>query len=67
MNKPSSTIQAATLAGLAMAVVWQVLAEFFGVTASELLVSSSTALASGVVGYFWPERVYPEGWKDGPG
>jgi hypothetical protein len=65
MNQPSSTITAAFLAAQGMAILWAVAAEFFGITASEFLVSSSTGFVAGLVGYFWPERVYPDGFPSG--
>lgn len=58
MNKPSSTITAAGLAGMGMTVVWGVVFTFFpDFTAHPTLISGSTALASAIVGYYKKERV----------
>lgn len=57
MNKPSSTITAATLAGMAAAVVWELVATFTEVEPTAGLISGSTALAAGFVGYLKRERV----------
>lgn len=57
MNKPSSTIQAATLAGMATSVVWELIATFTEVTLSAGLIAASVALVSGAVGYFKKENV----------
>ncbi len=57
MNTPSSTIQAATLAGMAVAVVWELVATFTTVTLSAGLIAASVALVSGGVGYFKKENV----------
>lgn len=57
MNKPSSTITAATLAGMGVALVWELVATFTDVTLSAGLISASTVFASSFVGYFKKERV----------
>lgn len=57
MNKPSSTITAATLAGSAMTVVWGLVGTFTTASPTPMLVAGSVALASGLVGYFTPEKV----------
>jgi len=57
MNKPSSTIQAATLAGMAAALVWELVATFTGINPTPGLVSGSTALVAGLVGYWKRENV----------
>lgn len=59
MKKPSSTITAATLAGMAIAVVWEVIATFTEFVPTPGLISSSTALVSGLVGYYKRENVLP--------
>ena len=59
MNRPSSTITAATLAGLAAAVVWELVATFTTAIPTPGLIAGSTALAAGVVGYFKREKVLP--------
>lgn len=60
MNQPSSTITASFLAGMGMSLLWLVLSEFFGIKASEALVSLSVTFVASVVGYFWPEKVHPD-------
>ncbi len=57
MNKPSSTITAATIAGMAAALVWELVATFSAVEPTAGLIAGSTALASAVVGYFKREKV----------
>lgn len=57
MNKPSSTITAATLAGMAMALTWELVATFTDVTLSAGLISASTVFASAAVGYWKKENV----------
>jgi len=57
MNKPSSTITAATIAGMGAAVVWEMVATFTEVSPTAGLIAGSTALASAAVGYFKKERV----------
>ena len=71
MNKPSSTITAAFLSGIATTLVWQLAQQFYfgpqGISVDPALVSTCTTFVGSLVGYFWPETVYPEGWKAGPG
>jgi branched-subunit amino acid ABC-type transport system permease component len=57
MNKPSSTITAATIAGMAAALVWELVATFTNVSPTAGLIAGSTALASAVVGYYKRENV----------
>lgn len=57
MNKPSSTITAATLAGMFVTVVWQLVATFTDVQPTPGLISGSTVFASALVGYFKREKV----------
>lgn len=57
MNRPSSTITAATLAGMAAALVWEMVATFTTVDPTAGLIAGSTALASGIVGYYKRENV----------
>lgn len=59
MNRPSSTITMATLAGMGMAVVWEVVASFTEITPTAGLIAGSVALVSGLVGYFTKETVLP--------
>ena len=57
MNKPSSTITAATLAGMGAALMWELVATFTDVTLSAGLISASTVFVSSLVGYFKREKV----------
>lgn len=59
MNRPSSTITAATLAGMAAAVIWELVATFTTAMPTPGLIAGSTALAGGVVGYYKVENVLP--------
>lgn len=59
MNKPSSTITAATLAGSGATVFWGLVETFTAVEPSAMLISGSTALAAGLAGYFKKETVLP--------
>lgn len=67
MNQPSSTITAAFLAGMGMSLAWLIASEFFGIQASEAVVSLSVTFVSSLVGYFKPETVYANGapWVEG--
>lgn len=66
MNKPSSTITAAALAGTAVTLLWMVYGWLaLGPPVPEALVSLSTTFVSAVVGYLKPENVYPEGFPPG--
>ena len=57
LNKPSSTITAATLAGMGVALLWELVATFTDVTLSAGLVSASTVFVSAAFGYFKKENV----------
>lgn len=58
LQAPSSTIKAATLAGMAMTVVWGAVKTWKPELALDpTLVSGSTMLASGIVGYLKKENV----------
>jgi len=57
VNKPSSTITAATLAGMAVTVLWQLVATFTDVQPTPGLISGSTVFVSGLVGYLKREKV----------
>lgn len=59
MNRPSSTITFATLAGTATTVAWGLVDTFTDVEPSAMLISGSTALAAGLVGYYKKENVLP--------
>lgn len=68
MNKPSSTIQASSLAAAGMTLLWAILSWLqIGPEPTPVLIGSSVTFAGLVAGYFKKENVYPEGWKDGPG
>lgn len=56
-NKPSSTITAATIAGMGAAVVWELVATFTQVEPTAGLIAGSTALASAIAGYYKKEKV----------
>ena len=65
MNRPSSTITAATLAGLFMSLLWGSINEFTELTVSAGYISLSVTFVSGLVGYLKPERVLkPEDLSD---
>lgn len=57
MNKPSSTITAATLAGMGTALMWELVATFTDVTLSAGLISASTVFVSSLVGFLKKENV----------
>lgn len=57
MNKPSSTITAATLAGMAMALIWELIVTFTDIELSAGLVAASTVFVAAAVGYFKKENV----------
>lgn len=57
MNRPSSTITAATVAGMLMSLMWGTVNEFTDVTISAGYISLSVTAVSAVVGYLKKERV----------
>ena len=57
MNRPSSTITAATVAGLLMSLFWGTLNEFTAITVSAGYISLSVTAVSGLVGYLKREKV----------
>jgi hypothetical protein len=57
MNRPSSTITAATLAGMGTALVWELLVTFTDVSLSAGLIAASTVFVSSAVGYWKKENV----------
>ena len=58
MNKPSSTITAATLAGLGMTMLWELVMQFSTtVDWRPTLVAGSVTFVSALVGYFKKENV----------
>ena len=59
MNKPSSTITAATVAASGSTVIWGLVETFTTVEPSAMLVSGSTAFAAALAGYLIKETVLP--------
>jgi len=57
MNRPSSTITAATIAGMAMSVLWELVATFTTTVPTPGLIAGSVAFVSALVGYFKTENV----------
>lgn len=58
MNKPSSTITAAALAGMGMTVLWELIMQFNLIgPVRPALIAGSVALISAVVGYYKKEKV----------
>ena len=58
MNKPSSTITAATLAGMGMTLLWELIMQFNMIgPVRPALIAGSVAFVSAVVGYFKTEKV----------
>lgn len=74
MNQPSSTITAATVAGMIMVAIWGGVNIFvlpangYALTPDIVAWEGSVSVAvSALVGYFKPENVYPNGvpWREG--
>lgn len=59
MNKPSSTITASFLSGIAASVVWELVATFTSFSPTAGLIAGSVTLVSGLVGYYKKENVLP--------
>ena len=57
MNRPSSTITFAALAGMAMTVLWGLVSTFTEYKVDPLLVSGSVTFVISLVGYFKKENV----------
>jgi hypothetical protein len=59
MEKPSSTITAATLAGMGMTMFWELVMQFnvLGAEVRPSLVAGSVAFVSAAVGYYKKENV----------
>ena len=55
--RPSSTIQAATITGLSMSLLWLLIPEITDYVVPAPIVSVATALAMAVVGYFTKEKI----------
>lgn len=63
MDKPSSTITAAGLVGLAIAALFGTVNEFTEITVSAGYVALVTSVVSSAVGYFWPEKTLRARWE----
>jgi len=57
MNKPSSTISAAFLAGVGASIAWELVATFTAYAPTAGLIAGSVTFVSGVVGYYKKENV----------
>lgn len=57
MNKPSSTITAATVAATGVTLVWALVDNFSAIAVSATVVSGSTAFVAALVGYLKKEKV----------
>ena len=57
MNRPSSTITAATLAATGLTLVWGLIDTFTAITVGAMLVSASTGFVAAIFGYFTKEKV----------
>jgi len=57
MNKPSSTITAATLAGMGASLTWELVGTFTGVNPTPGLVAGSAVFVGSLVGYWKKENV----------
>lgn len=57
MNRPSSTITAATLAGMFMSLLFGTVNEFTEITVSPQYIALSVTFVSGLVGYLKKENV----------
>lgn len=61
MNKPSSTITAATLTGMGVALAWELIGMFTDVAVTPGVIAASTVFASALVGYLKKENVLGQG------
>ena len=59
MNKPSSTITAAALAGMGMTLFWEMFQQFSTLDVRASLVAVSVAFVTALVGYAKKENVLP--------
>ena len=60
MNKPSSTITAAALAGMGMTLTWELIMQFGLISnVRPALIAGSVTLVVALVGYFKKENVLP--------
>ena len=55
--RPSSTIQAASITGMGMSLLWLLIPEFTDYVVPAPIVAAATALAMAVSGYFTKEKV----------
>jgi hypothetical protein len=62
MDKPSSTIQAASLTGLGMTVLWLIIPEFTGYEVPPQIVAATTAFVMAFVGYIKKEKILKARW-----
>ena len=59
MNRPSSTITFATLAGMGASIIWELVDTFTQVEPTMGLVSGSAIFVAALAGYFKRENVLP--------
>ena len=57
MNKPSTTITAATLAGMGMTLFWEIVSQFTSIEIRVTMVAASVTFVSALIGYLIRERV----------
>ncbi len=57
MNRPSSTITAAALAGSAVTLIWMLIDNFTDISVSAGVISGSTAFVASAFGYWKKEKV----------
>jgi hypothetical protein len=57
MNKPSSTITAATLAASGVTLVWMLVDNFSAISVSAGVISGSTAFVAALFGYCKKEKI----------
>ena len=59
MNKPSSTITAATLVGMGITAVWALVDNFTAISVSATVVATTSLFGMSFAGYFKKENVLP--------
>ena len=57
MNKPSSTITAATLVGMGITAIWALVDNFTAISVSATVVSTTSLFGMYIAGYFKKEKV----------
>jgi len=57
MNKPSSTIKAATLVGMGITAAWALVDNFTAISVSATVVSTTSLFGMSLAGYFKKEKV----------